>query len=127
FTHLNYKLTDRFSISGGVRYTDEEKMNLFQHFGLVPVTNIGFGENRFDYAVSLDWQAAESLFLYAQTATGFQSAGITPRVFTVGQIQSLPGEEVVNYELGAKLDFFDRKVRLNSAAFYMDYSKRLVS
>ena len=127
FTHLNYKLTDSFSISGGVRYTDEKKTNLFQHFGLVPVTNKAFGENRFDYAVSFDWQAAEALFLYAQTATGFQSAGITPRVFTVGQIQSLPGEEVTNYEIGAKVDLFDKKVRVNSAAFYMDYSKRLVS
>ncbi|HVY80134.1 MAG TPA: TonB-dependent receptor [Steroidobacteraceae bacterium] len=127
FTHLSYKLTDSFSISGGVRYTDEDKTNLFQHFGLVPVTNKEFGENRFDYSVSFDWQAADALFLYAQTATGFQSAGITPRVFTVGQIQSLPGEEVTNYELGAKLDLFDRKVRLNSAAFYMDYSKRLVN
>jgi iron complex outermembrane receptor protein len=127
FTHLNYKLTDSLSISGGVRYTDEDKTNLFQHFGLVPVTDKQFGENRFDYSVSFDWQATDTVFLYAQTATGFQSAGITPRVFTVGQIQGLPGEEVTNYELGAKLDFFDRKVRLNSAAFYMDYSKRLVS
>jgi iron complex outermembrane receptor protein len=127
FVHLNYQLTDSLSISGGARYSDETKSNLFQHIGLVPITTVNFGGDHFDYMVGLDWQASDNLFFYTQTATGFQSAGVTPRVFTLGQIQSLPGEEVTNYEIGAKFDLFDRKLRINSAVFYMDYAKRLVN
>jgi iron complex outermembrane receptor protein len=127
FIHLNYKLTDSLSVSGGGRYSDETKTNLFQHIGLVPITNVDFGGKHSDYMIGLDYQATDRLFFYGQTATGFQSAGVTPRVFTLGQIQSLPGEEVRNYEIGAKVDMFDRKLRVNSAVFYMDYSKRLVN
>jgi iron complex outermembrane receptor protein len=127
FLHVDYKLTDSLSVSGGARYSDEKKTNLFQHIGLVPITTVNFGGDHFDYMIGLDWQASDNVFLYTQTATGFQSAGVTPRVFTVGQIQSLPGEEVTNYEIGAKFDFFDRKLRINSAVFYMDYGKRLVN
>ena len=31
----------------------------------------------------------------------------------------------MNYELGVKLDMFDRRLRINSAMFYMDYDPRL--
>jgi iron complex outermembrane recepter protein len=127
FLHGNFKLTDVFSISGGLRYSDEAKRNLFQHFGLVPVRTVDYGESRFDYMVSFDMQLTDNFFMYAQTATGFQSAGVTPRVFTIGQIQGLPGEELVNYEIGAKFDLFDNRLRINSDVFYTDYSKRLVS
>jgi iron complex outermembrane receptor protein len=44
----------------------------------------------------------------------------------VGQLQSVPGEEVINYELGTKVDLLEKKVRLNAAAFYMDYDPRLL-
>jgi iron complex outermembrane recepter protein len=127
FVHLNYKLTDSLSVSGGVRYSDETKANLFQHIGLVPITDVDFGGTHTDYMLGVDFQATENTFFYASTATGFQSAGVTPRVFTVGQIRSLPGEEVTNYELGSKFDFFDKRLRINSAVFYMDYGKRLVN
>jgi iron complex outermembrane receptor protein len=34
---------------------------------------------------------------------------------------------VTNYEVGAKFDLFNRRVRVNSALFLMDYAKRLVN
>jgi iron complex outermembrane receptor protein len=127
FVHVNYKLTDRVSISAGARYTDEDKTNDFRHFGQIVVPNtLEFGDSRVDYKVGVDFRATDALFFYGQVATGFRSPGVTPRIFTIGQLQPLPGEEVVNYELGAKLDLFDRKLRLNAAAFYMDYDPRLL-
>ncbi len=33
FAHVNYKFTDRFSVSGGLRYSDESKSNFFRHVG----------------------------------------------------------------------------------------------
>ena len=127
FVHVNYKLTDRVSVSAGARYTDEDKTNDFRHYNQIVVPNtLEFGDSRVDYKVGLDFRATDNLFFYGQVATGFRSPGVTPRIFTIGQLQPLPGEEVVNYELGAKLDLFDRKLRLNAAAFYMDYDPRLL-
>jgi iron complex outermembrane recepter protein len=126
FLHVNYQLTDSWSVSGGLRYTDEDKTNLFQHFGQLVVANpLEFGDSRLDYNVVVDFKAGDALFFYGTVASGFRSPGVNPRISTVGQLKSVPGEEAINYEIGAKLEFFDRKVRLNTAAFYMDYDPRL--
>src|SRR5690606_10358913 len=61
----------------------------------------------------------------ASVSDGFTSAGVTPRIFTPEQLQPLEGEEVTNYELGAKLELFEGRMRVNTAVFFMDYAKRL--
>ncbi len=127
FAHLSYKLTDKLSLVGGLRYTDESKTNTFRHYGLAVLPQpLQYGESRPDHNLGINYQLTDTTFLYASTSTGFTSAGVTPRVFTVGQIQGLPGEEVVNYEVGAKVELLDRKLRINSALFLMDYKSRLV-
>ncbi len=128
FAHGTYKLTDRLSVSAGLRYSDESKSNWFRHYGpgqYVGPSPLGFGSDHVSYKVGLDFQATDNLFLYTSVSDGFTSAGVTPRIFTPEQLQPLDGEEVTNYEIGAKIELFDRKVRINSAVFYMDYAKRL--
>ncbi len=78
------------------------------------------------YKAGLDFQWTDNFFLYASVSDGFTSAGVTPRIFTQEQLQPLSGEEVTNYEIGSKLELFDRKLRINTAVFFMDYSKRLL-
>ncbi len=128
FGHLNYKLTDRLAISGGLRYSDEKKSNWFRHYGVgqyVAPEPVKFGSDHVSFKAGFDFQATDDLFLYVSVADGFTSAGITPRIFTPEQLQPLDGEEVTSYELGAKLELFDRRLRINSAVFLMDYAKRL--
>jgi iron complex outermembrane receptor protein len=128
FAHGNFKITDRLSFAGGLRYSDEAKTNWFRHYGpgqYVSPAPLGFGGDHISYKVGLDFQATDNLFTYASVSDGFTSAGVTPRIFTPEQLQPLDGERVTSYEIGAKLELFDRKVRINSAVFYMDYAKRL--
>jgi iron complex outermembrane receptor protein len=128
FAHGNYKITDRLSFAAGLRYSDESKSNWFRHYGpgqYVGAAPLKFGSDHVSYKVGLDFQATDNLFLYASVSDGFTSAGVTPRIFTPEQLQPLDGEEVTSYEIGAKFELFDRKLRINSAVFYMDYAKRL--
>jgi len=126
FLHLNYQFTDHFSMSAGLRYTDEGKSNTFNHIGQITVPYpLLFGDNRLDYNVVADFKFTDSVFAYATVATGFRSPGVNPRISTVGQLQPISGEEAMNYEIGAKFDLFDRRLRINTAAFYMDYDPRL--
>ena len=126
FAHVNYKLTDRFSVSGGLRYSDESKSNFFRHIGqFVFPEPLDFGGNHVSFKAGADFQATDNLFLYASVSDGFTSAGVTPRIFTAEQLRALEGEEVINYEMGAKFELFDKKVRMNSAIFYLDYKNRL--
>lgn len=126
FIHANYRLSDRWSVSGGLRYTDEEKSNTFRHYGQIVVDDpLRFGDSRADFKVGVDFKASDALFLYGQVASGFRSPGSSPRISTVGQLQAISGEEVINYEVGGKLDLFSSTLRLNTAVFYMDYDPRL--
>ncbi len=126
FLHLIYDITDRFSISGGLRFTEEKKSNIFDHQPGLAATSASFGESRWDWKISADYSPTDWVFLYAQVATGFRSAGFTPRIFTVGQLQGIPSEEVLSYEVGAKFNLYEGRVFLNTAAFTSEYDPRLI-
>jgi len=131
FLHATYKLTDIFSFSAGVRYTDETKTNLFQHYSSYPPDSVvipypkGLSQSRFDYNASVNEQVTKDILFYESVATGFRSPGFNPRISTVGQLTVVPGEEATQYEFGNKADFFDHRLRVNTAIFYIDYSKHL--
>jgi iron complex outermembrane receptor protein len=62
---------------------------------------------------------------YLTIANGFLSGGITDTVDTVtGLVGEYDPEEVWNYEIGFKMDAWERKLRLNTAIFYTDYTDR---
>jgi iron complex outermembrane receptor protein len=127
FVHVTYDFTERLRVSGGARYTDETKTNTFDHGANLNRSDVPliFGDSRTDWKVSLDFQLNDSMFLYAQAATGFTSESATPRIFTVGQLMALKGEELVSEEIGAKLEFLDNRLRLNAAIFTSDYDPRI--
>jgi iron complex outermembrane receptor protein len=127
FVHVTYDFTERLSVSGGVRYTDEAKTNTFDHGPALNRSDVPliFGDSRSDWKISVDFQLNDAMFLYAQAATGFTSEGATPRIFTVGQLMALKGEELVSHEIGAKLGFLEDRLRLNAAVFRSDYDPRI--
>ena len=126
FLHLNYKLNDQWSFSTGVRYTDENKTNLFQHYNqVVEPYPKALSAARFDYNASVDYQVTPDMMLYGSVATGFRSPGFNPRISTPGQLVAVPGEKGRNYEIGSKLDLLDHRLRVNTALFYFDYQSHL--
>jgi iron complex outermembrane receptor protein len=62
---------------------------------------------------------------YFTISRGFLSGGIGEALdpFTQRMPEYKP-EKVTNYEIGFKFDAFDRRVRLNTALFYLDYQDR---
>ena len=93
---------------------------------LVP-TPLNYGSSHFDWRVSANFRFTDNVMSYVQAATGFRSDGAQPRPFTPGQQKEIvPAEELVSYEIGLKTDLFDRRMRLNVAAFFDDYDPRVV-
>jgi iron complex outermembrane receptor protein len=131
FVHGEYKLTDKWSLSAGVRYTDENKANIFDHVNEYPADSIvvpfpkTLSSSRFDYSGSVNFQATNDILFYGSAATGFRSPGFNPRPFTAGQLQEVPGEHAIQYEIGNKSDFLDHRLRANTAIFYIDYQAHL--
>jgi iron complex outermembrane receptor protein len=126
FLHGDYKLTDRFSVSAGVRYAKDDKTAVLSHPGLIAnVAPFEVSETHFDWLASANYQLTDDTMVYVTAATGHRPPGISTVVFTKDQLSSFPGEAMTSYELGLKNEFFDHRLRFNVNGFYMDYSKRL--
>ena len=61
---------------------------------------------------------------YFTIGTGFLSGGLSESLDINGNLTEYDPEEVVNYELGAKIDAFDNTLRVNTALFYIEYENR---
>src|SRR5882672_646112 len=127
FVHVSYDFTQKLRLSGGLRYTQEDKTNTFDHGPALNRADVPliFGDDRSDWKLSVDYSLSEKIFLYVQAATGFTSEGATPRIFTVGQLMALKGEELLSDEIGVKFDLLDNRLRLNVAVFESDYDPRI--
>jgi iron complex outermembrane recepter protein len=128
FVHGVYHFSDAFSLTAGVRYTDEKKEYAFDHrpYLYVP-TPLKYGSSHTDWKISTDYRFNPQVMIYASAATGFRSDGSQPRPFTPGQqTETVPAEELISYEIGIKTDLLDRRLRMNLAFFQDDYDPRVV-
>jgi len=128
FLHVVYSVTDRLSVTGGIRYTDESKEYDFQHDPYLPAPGeppieADTSFNRVDWKLGADYKVTDDIFVYGQVATGFRSPGFNPRPFNATQLIAYSEETLTSYETGIKSDLFDNRLRLNLAAFYSDYGK----
>lgn len=111
---------DALHLTVGGRYTKDKRNGVLSLVSNVPTNYIlNYNRGRFDPLVTLAFDAAEGVNLYAKYATGFRAGGANDRSST---FQPFGPESVKSYEIGAKLDLFDRKVRLNLAGYIMDRS-----
>lgn len=78
-------------------------------------------------SITLSFNALEDLFnlshldsamIYLTYSQGFKSGGFEPKG---EEFVAFDPEEVSNIELGAKVDAFDHRLRINVAGYYMDY------
>ena len=147
FAQLGVKLTKQVKLSVGVRYTHDKKsgdvtgtaiatgdrFNPNDLLALTPLASSFRTGTGFNAPYDKSWTKTtpqgmleitpnRDLFLYATIGKGFKGGGFddTPTSAVAAQHPYNP-EEATNYEGGFKSTMFERRVRLNVSAFYMDY------
>lgn len=82
-------------------------------------------EDNLSWRVGVDFKPNSDLLLYANVSKGYKS-GAFPNINTASYIQLQPvvQESVLAYEIGLKATLADRRVQLNTAAFYYDYTDK---
>lgn len=127
FAQGTFDITERLSLTGGIRWTkDEKEYTTTQILAGVPVIVVdGTSDAEFDAVTGrggLEYRWSDELLTYFSAARGFKSGGFTPRyVGPVAAPLAFDPETVWSYELGAKWQGLDDRARLNLAAFYTDY------
>jgi iron complex outermembrane receptor protein len=76
-----------------------------------------YDKSRFDPLINVSYDAAEGVSLYAKYSTGYRAGGANDRS---SNFQAFDAEEVKAYEIGAKMDLLDRRLRVNLAAYAMN-------
>jgi iron complex outermembrane receptor protein len=134
FAHGDYHITDQWSLSGGVRYTREDKSVTQSQIGdpygallaTQPDRTIDRSEAAVSPTISLNFKPTADFFYYATFSQGYKSGGfnvfsiVTPYVSPASNAEFQP-EHVNNYEGGFKSEFFERRLRLDVSIYYMDY------
>ena len=132
FGHVALKATDQLTLDGGIRYTHERKAYTFERLnldGVTPYPVLGnlngitgvYDGSHVDYRAAASYQWTPDLMTYFQFSTGFKGGGVSPRPYIAAQVTPFGPETLNAYEIGIKSQWFDRRVRLNLAAFYNQY------
>lgn len=121
FGDFNWAFADRWRLSFGGRFTRDKKA-LDNSFGgkLIGAGSDSF--KKFTPKVGVDFRPNSETMIYASWSQGFRSGGFSPRAGTAASAsQSYRPEVVDSFEVGTKLELFDRKLQFNVAAFYSKY------
>ena len=130
FGQVSYALTDALRMTTGLRYTNNEFSDERCSLNCVPtrspITSTPSDEtDNVTGKFALDYQFTERTMGYASVASGVKPAGSNSSTDTRFFPEKFDQEEIIAYELGLKNDLFDNRLRLNTAAFYYDYSDYL--
>ncbi len=93
----------------------------------LPVGGLVFdtlNEDNFSWRASVNYKPSDDTLIYVTASKGYKS-GSYPLVPGVFDTQLRPATQQA-YEIGLKTAFADRRVRLNSALYYYDYTDKQV-
>ncbi|KRA64293.1 TonB-dependent receptor [Caulobacter sp. Root655] len=115
FGQATYQVTPQLKLTGGLRYTDDDKT-----MTVVGSTapKVAVSDSKVSWDLSAFYAVTDDFSLYARTARGFRGPTIQGRDIVFFAPASVAQSETIqSYEVGFKSELLDRRVRLNGAAF----------
>jgi iron complex outermembrane receptor protein len=130
FAQASYAVNDKFSVTAGLRYTSDSKRllnsiyynNTYQAFTFE--RPLGIVANDFtDWAphLALQYKPTDDAMLYFSLSQGYKAGGYNGVSFEPDRPEYFEPEEITSYEVGAKTEWMDRRLRLNGSLFVYDY------
>ena len=136
YANVGYQVTDAFHVSGGIRFTDDEKTaGIIINTGLIS-TSASRDWSETSWEIAGTYEMSDRLNVYGTIQNGYQSGQFPPRPFclfgfldftqpgNVSQPNCFVANDnvtAVNYEVGMKGMPLDT-LQMSVAVFYTDYS-----
>lgn len=141
FGQITYPVTDRFRLSGGVRYNQDTRKLSYRfgngnitdptdpYYDLATVNAEGYREytsplltydtsiSEYTYKGGIEYDVSEDSMLYAQISSGFKAGGLN----NTAPPTTYDPEKLISYEIGSKNYFLDKRLMVNIGAYYYDY------
>ena len=151
FGEVTGRFSDRFWVTGGLRYGSTEVQSFTRGGGYnsnyltaaflglenipLTVTPIAYAEglkvkdDRLSWKASVSWKPVDSLTTYATVSTGFRTPVVNARAGLISTIDEndivIPdgakSDSVTNYEVGLKGRWLNGDLVANIAAYYIDW------
>ena len=139
FFSADYQINEQWLVSGGLRYTEDEKEQGFNggwsiadFFGIgVPMLGLGDSSDpqkrTWDATIghiSLEYTPVDDRLIYGRVSTGYRAGGFNSFSEGLAEILAqtfIKEETLVNYEIGMKGIFLDDSLQLSTAVFFNDF------
>ncbi|MFT4746912.1 MAG: iron complex outermembrane receptor protein [Congregibacter sp.] len=131
FGQTSYDVNERLNITGGVRYTKDDKSLIVGEqnvngFALVigaasvqEYADINVDDGQVSWEVSANYKIDKDTSVFSRVANGFRAQTIQGRDVAFEGSPSVAESETINsFEVGTKTDLLNDTLRLNVAAFY---------
>ncbi|GJI95420.1 TonB-dependent receptor [Duganella caerulea] len=121
FGSLNYTVSDKLKVRGGLRYTTDKKEFSAARFepplmsGPFEIDNTS---HNLSWDVSGTYELNKTTNLFGRVATGYRAPSMQGRLNGLSDKPSFAGaEKALSYEAGIKQDLFDKRARLSASVF----------
>jgi len=126
FGNLSYQVTDQLTLSGGLRYSDDDKDFVANrpvapfvgtNGALGPIT-VNVGDDQLSWDLSATYAVNDDVNVYGRIARGFRAPSIQGRILFGDDVTTADSETLDSFEVGVKSFLFDNRVKFNASAFY---------
>ncbi|CAN7544392.1 TonB-dependent receptor [Pseudoduganella sp. LjRoot289] len=120
FGTLNYTVSDKFKVRGGVRYTKDKKDFLAQRVeNTVASRRLDADTSNVSWDLSGTYTLDKDTNVFGRVATGYRAPSMQGRLFGLDSLPTVAGaEKVLSVEAGIKEDLFNRRARLSATVFH---------
>jgi outer membrane receptor protein involved in Fe transport len=130
FGELGFNVTENFTITAGGRWFDYDRK-----FGQIQEQPEGFtGDTRLDdvrktsetgtvWKLNGTYKFSPDALVYATYSEGFRVGGANPLKGNTVLPRTYDSDTLKNYEIGAKTEWLEHRLRFNISAYYMKWDK----
>ncbi|PZQ64329.1 MAG: TonB-dependent receptor [Phenylobacterium zucineum] len=131
FGQADYHISEDLTATVGLRYSRDRIRLDYRRFylepqGIIPGTLLSLDRAKsfsdVSYRAALNYKPNADTLLYASISTGYNAGGFPGgSADDLAQLQPYRSEKLHAYEVGYKSEFFGRRLRIATSAFYYDY------
>jgi len=127
FGHVSYDVTEALTVTGGARFTDDEK-DLTVQASPIPTAPQNVSDSQVSWDLSALYRVSDQFNIYGRLASGFRAPTIQGRdIAFFGSPSIADSETITSIEAGFKSQLAGNRVRLNGSVFYYEIEDQQLS